>query len=70
MPTAAEPHLSLEVRYRPAGAAGFLRDVWSIDPAGWLLASGDVFDGDTRVDHIQFSDIHLDTGLEESWFRF
>jgi outer membrane lipoprotein-sorting protein len=70
MPTAGEPQLMLEVRYRPAGAAGFLRDLWSIDPAGWLLAGGDVFDGETRVDHIEFSDIHRDTGLKESWFRF
>jgi hypothetical protein len=70
MPAAGEPHLLLEVRYRPAGASGFLRDVWSIDPAEWLLASGDVFDGDNRVDHIEFSNIHLDTGLKESWFRF
>jgi outer membrane lipoprotein-sorting protein len=70
MPTAAEPHLLLEVRYRPAGATGFLRDVWSIDPSQWLLAGGDVFDGDTRVDHIRFSDVQLNTGLKESWFRF
>ena len=70
MPAAAEPHLRLEVRYRPPGAAHFLRDIWFIDPALWLIAAGDVFDGDTRVDHIEFSAIRVDTGLPEGGFRF
>ena len=66
----AEPHLRLEVRYRPPGATRFLRDIWFIDAAEWLIAAGDVFDGDARVDHIEFSAIRVDTGLPEGGFRF
>ena len=64
----------------PAGAGGSapsppirpirLRDVWMIDPVNWLLDSGDIFEGDERVDHFEFSEIRIDAGLKESWFRF
>jgi outer membrane lipoprotein-sorting protein len=69
-PTSAEPHLTLEIHYRPPDAAGPLRDVWFIDPQSWLLARGDVYDGVARVDHFEFGDIRLDQGLKESWFHF
>ena len=61
-PTAAEPHLLLEVRYRPDGSDRFLRDVWAVDEKEWLLSSGDVFDGDVRVDHVQFTQVRVDQG--------
>jgi hypothetical protein len=69
-PTATEPHLLLEVRYRPPGSDRFLRDVWAVDLGEWLLAWGDVFDGQTRVDHVEFSQIRVDQGTKASWFRF
>jgi outer membrane lipoprotein-sorting protein len=69
-PTAADPHLILEVRYRPPDAAGSLRDVWYVDPHTWLLARGNVFEGETQVDHFEITDIRIDQGLGERWFRF
>ncbi len=68
--TGVDPRLILEVRYRPVADAHLLRDVWAIDPGEWLLSSGDVYDGTTRVDHVEFSELRLDAGLKESWFRF
>jgi hypothetical protein len=68
--TGSDPHLYLEVRYRPSPSDHPLRDVWGIDPREWLLTSGDVFDGEVRVDHIEISEIHVDTGIKESWFHF
>jgi hypothetical protein len=65
-----EPLITLEVLYRPPGSSTRLRDVWVVDPREWLLVSGDVFDGETRVDHIQFAEIRPDRGLSEDWFRF
>jgi hypothetical protein len=47
-----------------------LRDVWTVNPKDWLLVSGDVYDGTERVDHFEFSEVQVDTGLKESWFRF
>jgi hypothetical protein len=70
VPTATESHLLLEVRYPPEGSDRFLRDLWAVDEGEWLLASGDVFDGETRVDHVEFSQIRVDQGTPESWFHF
>lgn len=65
-----EHRLLLEVRYLPSGASVPLRDVWSVDSAKWLLAGGDVFEGQNRVDHVEFSEVHLNPGLKPGWFRF
>jgi len=62
--------LLLEVRYRPSGGGGPLRDVWSLDDQNWLLVSGDVFEGTQRVDHFEISDLKIDRGLAESFFHF
>lgn len=66
----------------PAGSAGSyevtvafpqdgkrVREVYRIDPARWTLVEADVFEDETRVDHILFRDVKLDTGLEDRWFR-
>jgi outer membrane lipoprotein-sorting protein len=64
-----DPEVILEVRYRSPGGEA-LRDIWGIDPRDWLLRRGDVFEGDQRVDHVEFTNIRTDVGLKESWFRF
>ncbi len=68
--TGVDPTVRLEVRYRPPGAASALRDVWTINPSEWLLTSADIFDGETRVDHVEFTEVRLNTGLKDDWFRF
>jgi outer membrane lipoprotein-sorting protein len=68
-----EPHLRPEapfevvLTYRDAGKS--MREVYGIDPRLWVMVEGEVFEDGTRVDHVTFQDIRLNTGVAESWFR-
>jgi outer membrane lipoprotein-sorting protein len=45
-----------------------VREVYAIDPAQWVLVSGTVYEGDTRVEQVSFREIRLDTGKPDSFF--
>jgi hypothetical protein len=45
------------------------REVYRIDPHLWVMLEGRVYEDDVLVDHVRFRDIHLDTGVKDSWFR-
>ena len=46
-----------------------VREVYSVDPHRWVIVEGAVYEDETRVEHVVFRDIKLDTGREDGWFR-
>jgi outer membrane lipoprotein-sorting protein len=46
-----------------------VREVYSLDPHQWIIVEGAVYEDDTRVEHVTFQEIKLDTGLNDGWFR-
>jgi hypothetical protein len=46
-----------------------VREVYSVDPHRWVIVEGAVYEDQTRVEHVVFRDIKLDTGIGEEWFR-
>jgi outer membrane lipoprotein-sorting protein len=57
----------LVVRYHTEGKA--MREIYRIDPRLWVMTEGQVFEDETRVEHIVFSDIKLNTGVSDGWFK-
>lgn len=55
------------VTYPDAGKR--VREVYRVDPVRWILVEADIFEDETRVDHILFREVNLDPGLTDSWFR-
>jgi hypothetical protein len=55
------------VTYPNLGKA--VREVYSVDPERWLIVEGAVYEDETRVEHVLFREIKLDTGVKEQWFR-
>ena len=45
------------------------REFTRIDPSLWVMVSGDVYEGVVLVDHVEFRDIHFNTGLTDGFFR-
>jgi hypothetical protein len=66
-PASADAPYELTVSYTEAQQP--MREVYRIDPQRWVLLEGDVFEGETRVDHVRFYEIKLDTGVRDGWFK-
>lgn len=45
------------------------REHYHVDPKLWVLLEAELWENGSRVDHIQFRDIELNTGVEERFFR-
>ncbi len=45
------------------------RGVYHIGSRHWVMVEGEVYEGQTRVDHIVFREIKLNTGVRDRWFR-
>ena len=41
----------------------------SIDPQRWVMVEGSAYEGGTRVEHVVFRDVKLDTGVDDRWFK-
>jgi hypothetical protein len=65
-PDPAAPY-ELTVAYANLGKS--MREVYSLDPQSWLIVEGAVYEDATRVEHVLFRDIKLNTGVAETWFR-
>lgn len=63
----ADAPYQLILRYHDAGKA--VREHYWIDAKLWGMVGGDMFEDDQRVDHISFSEIRLDTGVADGWFK-
>ncbi len=45
------------------------REHYHVDPKLWVLLEAELWENGERVDHIQFREIELNTGVEEKFFR-
>jgi outer membrane lipoprotein-sorting protein len=46
-----------------------VREVYSLDPREWVIVEGELYEDQTRVEHIVFRNIKFDTGISTGWFR-
>lgn len=65
----ADPTAPYEVTVTYANLGKSMREVYSLDPQSWLIVEGAVYEDATRVEHVLFRDIKLNTGVAETWFR-
>ncbi len=45
------------------------REYYRFDPRLWVLLEHDMYEDEVHVDHTRFSEIRLNPGLKDSWFR-
>jgi outer membrane lipoprotein-sorting protein len=65
-PDASSPY-EVMVAYPHLGKS--VREVYSLDPQQWLIVEGAVYEDNTRVEHVDFRSIKLNTGKPDAWFR-
>lgn len=61
-----QPH-ELVLRYTEGGKN--MREVYHLDPRDRVLLLADFFEDNQRVEHVRFSEIRLNPGLENRFFR-
>jgi len=64
-----DPNAPFQVVLTYANLGKSVREVYSIDPHRWVIVEGEVFEDETRVEHVVFRDIKLDTGTADGWFH-
>jgi hypothetical protein len=64
-----DPGSPFEVVVTYSNLGKSVREVYSLDPHRWVIVEGAVYEDETRVEHVVFRDIKLDTGRAEGWFR-
>ena len=52
----------------PSGGKQY-REVTRIDPGLWVMVEGHVYEENVLVDHVRFSEIQVNTGLTDNFFR-